>query len=140
MRFALSRDPLLTFNRLQNALSDDEGLDFTWDETQMDMYEEADKFVIKLKAPGFDSKNIDISIEGNTLTVTGNAEIEEEEEDKKKKYYKKEIRNQSFTRSVSLPNKVKTEEVEAEFKNGILHLTLPKAEEAKPKKIEVKVK
>jgi HSP20 family protein len=119
---------------------DNDLLDINWDDTQLDMYEEGDNVIVKLKAPGFDEKSIDISIEENTLTITGNLEKEEEEEDKKRKIYRKEIRTESFTRSVSLPCKVKAERAEAKFKNGILHLVLPKAEESKPKKISVQVK
>lgn len=140
MRLTLSRDPLTMLNRMHNSLMDDEFFNVNWDDTQLDMYEEENKIVVQLKAPGFDEKNIEISVEGNNLTVTGNAEIREEEEDKKKKYYRKEIRTQSFTRSVSLPSRVKAEEAEAEFKNGILHLSLPKAEEALPKKIMINAK
>ena len=111
-----------------------------WDDTQMDMYEENDKFVIKVKAPGFDEKNVDISIEENSVTITGKSESQEEEKDEKRKYYRKEITTRSFTRSVTLPRKVDAEKAEAEFKNGILEIRLPKAEEAKPKKIAIKVK
>ncbi|MFW5702396.1 MAG: Hsp20/alpha crystallin family protein [Candidatus Dojkabacteria bacterium] len=140
MRLTLARDPFTMASRLSNMISDEDMFGIDWDDTQLDMYEKEDKIVVKLKAPGFDEKNIDISIEGNSLTITGNVEHSEEEEDKDKKYYRKEIRNQSFTRSVSLPSKVIAEEADAHFKNGILHLHLPKAEEAKPKKISVKVK
>ncbi len=138
MRLALSRDPLTNIARLQNFLDDDFGVD--WDETQLDLYEKGDKIFVDLKAPGFDDKSIDVSIEGNTLTITGNVEKKEESEDKEKKYYRKEIKTQSFTRSISLPSKIDPNQVKAEFESGILHLELPKAEEAKPKKINVKVK
>jgi HSP20 family protein len=136
MRLTLSRDPITMMNRINGALSDENFFD--WDDTQLDMYEEEDKVIVKLKAPGFDEKNVEISVEDNTLTITGQAELEEEESDKSRKYYKREIRSQSFTRSVALPTGVVAEEAEANFKNGILHITMPKAEESKPKKISVK--
>jgi HSP20 family protein len=139
MKLRLSRDPFRTMKRLQGAMNEDDFFNIDWDETEMDMYEEGDDIKVKLKAPGFDEKNIDISVEDNTLTISGKAEVTEEEEEKQKKYFRREIRNQSFTRSVTLPSRIVPEDAEAEFKNGILHLTLPKAEEAKPKKISVKV-
>jgi len=122
-------------NRIQNSISEDDFFNINWDDTQLDMYEKDDKVIVTLKAPGFDEKSIDISIEDNTLTITGTVEAADEEEDKKRKYYRKEIRKQSFARSVSLPTRVIADKAEAEFKNGMLHLTLPKAAEALPKKI-----
>ena len=107
-----------------------------WDDTELDMYEEDDKVVVKLKAPGFSEKDVDITVEDNSLTITGTAE--KEEEDKNKKYYRKEITHQSFTRTISLPSKVVADKAQAQFKNGILEIELPKAEESKPKKVQIK--
>lgn len=107
---------------------------------EMEMYEDEENVVIKLKAAGFEPEQIDISIEGKVLTITGKIEMEKEEEDKKRKYYYKEMRNESFSRSISLPTSVKSEAIKAEMKSGILKVTLPKAEEAKPKKISISVK
>ena len=119
--------------------------DDEWDiadypETEMDVYEENDNVIIKLKAPGFEEKNMDITIEDGVLTITGKSEKKEEDEDKDRKYYRKEISSQSFTRRVDLPVRVKAEKAEAVFKNGVLKLTLPKAEEAKPKSIKIEMK
>jgi len=107
---------------------------------EMEMYEDDDNVVVKLKAAGFEPEQIDISIEGKVLSITGKIEMEKEEEDNKRKYYYKEMRNESFTRSITLPTTVKSEEIKAEIKNGILKVTLPKAEEVKPKKISINVK
>jgi len=130
-------DPFMASRQMQswNDLFDVSG----WDDTELDMYEENDKVVVQLKAPGFDDKNVDITVEDNSVTITGNVEQTEEQEDKEKKYYRKEISQRSFTRSVSLPSKVVAEQAKAEFKNGILHLELPKAEESKPKKVNIKI-
>jgi len=129
-------DPLTVARRMRDF---DENFDiFEWDDTQLDMYEEDDHVMVNLKAPGFDEKNVEITVQDNSVTITGNAETKEEEQDKKKKYYRKEISQKSFTRTVSLPSKVIADQAEAEFKNGILHLRLPKAEEAKPKKVTIK--
>ena len=107
---------------------------------EMEMYEDDDNVVVKMEAAGFEPDQIDISIEGKVLSITGKIEMEKEEEDKKRKYYYKEMRNESFTRSITLPTSVKSEDIKAEMKNGILKVTLPKAEEVKPKKISINVK
>jgi HSP20 family protein len=108
---------------------------------EVDLYEEEDKLVARFSnISDFEDKDLDISIEDNVLTVSGNVEEKIEEQDKKKKYYCKEIRKESFTRSMRLPVKVKAEATQAELKKGILKIEMPKAEEAKPKKISVKTK
>lgn len=130
-------DPYSLARRMRDM---DESWDMMeWNETEVDMYEDENNVVVSIKAPGFDEKNIDITVENNALTVTGKAEKKEEEEDKERKYYRKEISQASFTRTVSLPSRVVSDKAEAEFKNGILEVTLPKAEESKPKKVNIKV-
>ncbi len=129
-------DPFRSTRRIPGFWDDDFSID--WNENELDMYEEEDNFIVKVKAPGFDEKNVEITLEDNTLTVTGKTESEEEEEDKKKKYYKKEIRSQSFTRTVQLPRKVESEKIDASFRNGMLTIKLPKAEEVKPRTIKIK--
>jgi len=106
---------------------------------EIEMYEDDENVVVKMKAAGFKADDIDISIEGKLVTITGKAQEEIEDEDKKRKYYYREMRNESFTRSISLPTSVKSDSVKAEFKNGILKITMPKIEEAKPKKISISV-
>ena len=118
----------------------DEGFDFdAFSNIQMDLYEEGDDVLVEVKAPGFDKDHIDIRIESNQVTVSGNMEEVKEEDMKKRKYYRKEIRNLSFSRSCDLPVYVDADKAEATFKNGVLRIKLPKKEEAKPKKIEVKI-
>lgn len=115
----------------------DDSLFDEWDEsTAVDMYEEPDHVVVKVQLPGFNEDDIKVTIEGSTLTIR--ADMHEETEDKKKKYYKKEIRTQSIVRSITLPTPVSADKTLAELKNGMLMLTLPKAEEAKPKEISIK--
>lgn len=104
----------------------------------LDMYEDGDNVVVEAKIPGFKEEEIEISVEDNVLTITGNATEEKVEEDKKKKYYYKEVTKQSFTRSVSIPSKVDAENATAEIKDGMIKITMPKLPEAKPKKISVK--
>jgi len=109
------------------------------EDVQVDMYEDKDNIVVKLKIAGYPKDSIDISIESGRLTVKGNVTNEEKEEDKDKKYYRKEISVMSFTRSVDLPVAVLSDKAVASFKDGMLQVVLPKSEEAKPKKIKVAV-
>jgi len=105
---------------------------------EMEMFEEGDNLVVRMKTPGFNEKDIDISIENDVLVITGRVETKEEAEDKNRKFYFKELRQESFTKSVRLPIHIKAESTQAEVENGVLKVTMPKSEEAKPKKIQVK--
>ena len=106
----------------------------------MDVYEEGDNIVAELEVPGFEKDQLDIRVEGNQLIVSGNVEDVQEDKGKKKKYYRKEMRNLSFTRSCDLPVPVDSGKADATFREGILRITLPKKEEAKPKQIDIKVR
>lgn len=105
----------------------------------LDVYQTDTDVVAEVGVPaGVDPEKIDISIEGDTLTVRG--ETEEEHETKEKHYYRKEIRKGAFERSIMLPAAVKTGEAEAHYERGVLKITMPKAEESKVKRVEVKIK
>ncbi len=123
-----------TPNRLLDWNDDD-----LWEDVDMDVYEEGDNVVVKVKAPGFKKDQIDVSIEAGKVTIVGNAKDVQEEEDSKRKYYRKEIAQKSFTRSCELPVDVVPGKSKASFQDGILEITLPKSEEAKPKKISIDV-
>jgi HSP20 family protein len=110
-----------------------------WVDMPVDVSEDADNVNVKISVPGFNKENIDIHIEDMVLTVTGRSDEQKEENDKKQKFYRKEISSQSFTQSIALPNKVESEKAKANFKDGILTISLPKAAEVKPKKIEISV-
>lgn len=103
----------------------------------LDLSETADKVTVKAEIPGMDPKEIDISIQGDTLIIKG--EKKEEKEEKGKNYYRMERRYGSFSRVVDLPASVDTNRVTAECKNGVLEITMQKKEEVKPKQISVKV-
>lgn len=90
----------------------------------------------KLDLPGVESKEIEIQLHGNTVTVSG--ERKEEKEEKGKTYYRAERSVGSFSRSFSLPCPVEEDAVVAAYNDGVLTITLPKTEEAKTRKIEVK--
>jgi HSP20 family protein len=104
----------------------------------LDVYQTEDAVVVKTAVPGMKPDDIDITIRGNTLTISGETKVEEEV--KKENYIRRERRYGSFSRSVVLPEGVSPDEAEASFEDGILVLTVPKAPEAKPKVIKVKSK
>jgi HSP20 family protein len=104
----------------------------------VDMYETNDAIVVKSAIPGIKPEDLDISITSDTLTIKGETKVEEEL--REKHFIHQERRYGSFCRSLSIPMPVVAGRAEAEFENGVLTLTLPKAEEAKPKAIEVKAK
>lgn len=101
----------------------------------MDVVENADDFVVKATVPGIKPEDLDVSYTGDTLTIKG--EVKDEKMDERSQYHLRERRYGSFCRSVTLPNRVNTDKIEAEFENGILTLRLPKAEEVKPKRISI---
>jgi HSP20 family protein len=107
-------------------------------ELPIDMHQADKDVVVKASLPGFKPEEVDISITGDTLTIKG--EHKEEQEVKDGNYFYKERSCGTLSRSVLMPVKVKSDKAEAVFGDGVLTLTLPKAEEAKPKQIKVKAK
>jgi HSP20 family protein len=104
----------------------------------LDVYETEDSVVVKSAVPGIKPDEIDISISGNVLSISGETKVEQEV--KEENYIRRERRYGSFSRSVTLPEGVNPDEADATFEDGILTLTIPKAPEAKPKVIKVKGK
>jgi HSP20 family protein len=104
----------------------------------VDMYQTDDDVVVKTAIPGIKPEDVQISVTGDTLTIKG--ETRENNDDKQKAYHIREQRWGSFERTLTLPTDVKADKAQAEFENGILTITLPKAEEVKPKTITVKAK
>jgi len=109
-----------------------------WGLPMVDMYQTDDEIVVKATMPGLDPKDLDIQITGDTLTISG--EVKKEEVEEGAKYHLREHRFQSFSRSLTLPTAVVADKADAEMKNGVLTLKMPKAEESKPKVISVKAK
>ena len=101
----------------------------------LDMYETLDTIVVKASLPGVKPDDVEISVTGSTLTIRG--EIKSEEEVKEEDYYHQERRYGSFCRSIGLPSALKADKAQAMFEDGVLTLTIPKAEEIKPKTIKV---
>jgi HSP20 family protein len=108
-----------------------------WDEGSLavDMYETDDNVVVKTAIPGVKADDIDVSVTGDTLTLR--AETKEEKEEKGERYLRRERRYGSYCRSVTLPGGLEADKAEADYSDGVLTLTFPKAEEVKPKSIKV---
>ena len=103
----------------------------------VDVYEDEHNITLKIEVPGIDEKDINVSIENNTLTVHGERRFEKDE--KEENFHRVERMYGSFTRSFTLPNTVDLEQVSAHYENGVLKIRLAKKAEAKPKLIKVNV-
>ena len=103
----------------------------------VNVYEDEHNITLKIEVPGIDEKEINISIENNTLTVHGERRFEKDE--KEENFHRVERMYGSFTRSFTLPNTVETEQVTAHYEKGVLKIRLAKKAEAKPKLIKVNV-
>ncbi len=108
---------------------------FTW-ELALDVAETDDEFIVKASLPGMNPDDLEITYNNNVLTIQG--EIKEEKESEQHRYHLRERRYGSFCRSISLPSTVNPDAIQATYEAGVLTLHLPKAEEAKPKRIAVK--
>ncbi len=104
----------------------------------VDITEKDDEYLVKVELPGVEKNDVQITLESNILTVKG--EKKQEKEEKGENYHRMERSYGSFQRSFTLPTTVKSDKIDASFKDGVLSIRLPKSEEAKPKLIEVKVK
>jgi HSP20 family protein len=115
---------------------DDWALGGTW-APLVDIYEQEGNLVLKAELPGVDPKDVDIRLENNILTLSGDRKVDSEV--KRENYHRVERAYGSFTRSFTLPSVINQEKIQAEFKDGVLKVTLPKREEAKPKQITIAV-
>ncbi len=139
-------NPFLTLrnemNRLFDSFFDDVSISpfrEHWGRTfpKVNIKEDEKEIKVTAELPGIDQKDVDISIYNNVLTLRG--EKKQEKEDKDGDYYHKECSYGSFHRDIALHSEVDEEKVKADFKNGVLNITLPKKEETqrKAKKIEI---
>lgn len=103
----------------------------------VNIYEDESNLYLTAELPGMEAKDIDINVESNSIQLKGERKIESEGENVC--YHRRERESGSFSKKISLQIPVDTAKVSAAFNNGVLKVTLPKAEEAKPKKIDVKV-
>ena len=103
----------------------------------IDLKETKDKLVVRAELPGLDTKDVDITLNEDVLTIRGEKKEEKEEKDEHRFFVERYCG--SFERKIKLPTLVKTDKIDATFKNGILTINLPKSEEAKKKEIKIKV-
>jgi HSP20 family protein len=103
----------------------------------VDIYEDDKKVMLKLEVPGIEEKDLDVSVENNTLTVKGERKFESEE--KEENFHRIERRYGSFFRAFTLPSTVDTEHVQAKYNAGVLKLELLKKPEAQPRQIKINV-
>lgn len=101
----------------------------------VDIYESENEIVLEAELPGMKRDDFEVSIENNVITLKGERSFEKKDE--RDNYHRVERAYGSFTRSFSLPRSVSADSTVADFKDGILRVTLPKKEEAKARKIEV---
>ncbi|MFZ5425060.1 MAG: Hsp20/alpha crystallin family protein [Patescibacteria group bacterium] len=134
------------FNPMRSMLDDffafpsmlDEMLEssYTSKNISVDIWEEDDKYFVKMAIPGVAKEDINITINADYITIKGSTKKEEKEDDKKKYYYK--TLETAFEQTFNLPAKVDSDNADAKYENGVLTLTLPKASDVKPKTLEVK--
>ena len=103
----------------------------------IDLVETADEFVLRADLPGLTEQDVNIELEDNVLTVSGERKAEHEE--RKEGYYRVERSSGSFSRSLTLPEGVDPESVKAGFENGVLEVRIPKPEQRKPRKVAISV-
>jgi HSP20 family protein len=133
---------MLNLRRTVDRLFDNVTPDHEWAQPTLwglavDMVENKDDFVVKASVPGINPDDLDISYSDDTLTIKG--EIKQDKEVKEDQYHLRERRYGAFMRTITLPNKIKGDAIEASYQNGVVTLRLPKAEEVKPKRIAIKV-
>jgi len=103
----------------------------------LDVYEDKDNVYVKVEVPGMKKEDIDISLHDGSLSISGERKTEQKHEDSE--VYRSERFFGRFQRTVTLPTAVASDKVKAQYKDGILTVTLPKTEEAKPKHIDINV-
>src|SRR6202790_4368183 len=137
--YSTMQNPINHMNRLfresYSPEAPEEALTTTNFAPPVDIYEDEHNITLKLEVPGIDEKDIDVRIEGNTLTVHGERKIEKEE--KEENFRRIERQYGSFTRSFTLPSSVDPGQVSANYEKGLLKIKLAKKAEAKPKQIKV---
>ncbi len=109
-----------------------------WNTPQVNVSEDADNVYVEALVPGLKQENLDLSLTGDTLTIRGETRSESEQKDRN--YHVKEMRAGSFQRMVTLPAEVVPDKAEADLKDGVLRVTLPKSPESKEKVRHIKVK
>jgi HSP20 family protein len=120
----------------------DRALEPSWSESAvwnlaLDVVENKDEFLVKASLPGINPDDLEITFTDNVLTIKG--ETKEDKDIQEEQYHLRERRQGIFSRSISLPNRVKADAIEASYDAGVLTLKLPKVEEVKPKRIAINI-
>ena len=106
---------------------------------KVDVHEDEKAVYVKAEIPGLEEKDLNVTLKDNMLTISGEKKSEKTEGEKGKNYWYCERSFGSFSRTIALPDAIKHDDVKASYKNGVLEIEIPKAEEAQPKKINIKV-
>ncbi len=139
-RYGSMRQPM-GLRQLMDRLMEDaffmprEGGSQGWGGPAMDVYEEGDNLVVEAHLPGLKAEDLEVQVEQGMLTISGRTEAEQER--KERNYLVREQRMGRFTRSLQLPPSYNTENCESQYEHGVLRLVFPKAEEAKPRRIQI---
>jgi len=128
-------DPWDEFDRMRRAVSRQEPLPSS-EFPQVNTWVSSDDSVVTTEIPGVDPQSIDISVAGRMVTLRGSRKADDLQDDEK--FHRRERWNGQFSKAIELPFTINSDKVRAKFKNGILYLTLPKAEAEIPRKIEIK--
>lgn len=130
-------DPLANFRAFEDAFSrmlTEPQSNRPWSPA-VDIYETENELVLKADLPEVEAKDVDVRVENQTLTISGERKFESDKAEKG--FHRIERSYGSFTRSFTLPNTFDTSNVQANFKNGVLSIRLPKKEAAKPRQIKI---
>lgn len=143
----LRRGPMRTLRQLERQLDDafpgdgnerdEQSSALTKWSPRVDVYEEGDELVFELDAPGVNKDALDVSLEENRLTVSGERREEKNVEDDERNYFRSERVYGQFKRSFALPDAVDTERIEANFNEGVLTVRVPKLEDSPSRKVEI---
>ena len=147
-RFVPFRSPLADMAVLQNRLNsiftdfalpegEQESLSMGSFIPPVDVYEDAQQLVLKLEVPGIKQEDLDVRVENQTLTIKGERKFEKDE--KQENFHRIERRYGTFTRTFTLPQTVDVGAPKASYDNGVLAITLPKKEAAKPRQVKVEI-
>ena len=124
-------------NRLFDRDMDDSNGQLTQWPMRVDIREDENSIVVKADVPGMEQKDINVNVDNGMLTISGERSFTDEEH--KDKYHRVERAYGRFSRSFQMPNTTDPENISATYKNGVLEVTLPKREEAKPRSIQVQI-
>ena len=135
--FGIQREMNRMFDGFFRGTGDEDYTLSSWTPA-VDIAEHDDEYLVKVELPGVNKDDVKLTLENNILTIRG--EKKQEKETKKENYHRVERSYGSFQRSFTLPAAVKADKIDASYNDGVLTVSLTKAEEEKPKQIKVKVK